>query len=371
MKILHIFGAVVAVHLAVFLIIFAVPGCRSTGRQQAGDGAESSPASTDTSDASGAISPAPANLEPALNPAPPSVPASTTVRFTPTRPSGSTGGAPATTQALAEPTSTSTYTVVKGDSLWTVAKKHGVTVNELASANNLRSNTVLQLGQRLIVPAKATARTSAGTAATAPAGATAPAPDAGGASYTVRSGDSLVAIAKAHATTPATLRALNNLRSDTVRVGQVLTLPTGVSVAEEPVTANRPSAQPPRSSGGGGYKHTVAPGETLGAIARKYEISVGELATANQIANPTKIRPGQELTIPGWSPTRTPRNNSAPAPAAANRPAATPPAQQQRPAPEPVVEVSPIAPAQSSDVPVIRIEENPAPIAPSGAPLVR
>ncbi len=46
--------------------------------------------------------------------------------------------------------------------------------------------------------------------------------------------------------------------------------------------------------------HVVKPGETLGGIARKYQVSVGEIATANNITDPAKIRPGRELAIPGW-----------------------------------------------------------------------
>lgn len=55
---------------------------------------------------------------------------------------------------FAAPTEAATYQVVKGDSLSTIAKKHGTTVAKLKTTNNLKSNT-LQVGQRLVVPSAA------------------------------------------------------------------------------------------------------------------------------------------------------------------------------------------------------------------------
>lgn len=55
---------------------------------------------------------------------------------------------------FAAPTEAATYQVVKGDSLSTIAKKHGTTVAKLKTTNNLKSNTI-QVGQRLVVPSAA------------------------------------------------------------------------------------------------------------------------------------------------------------------------------------------------------------------------
>ena len=93
----------------------------------------------------------------------------------------------------------STYTVKAGDSLWNIANKYGITVDELKNLNNLTSNT-LSIGQILKVPS-------------------------GGNTYTVKSGDSLWSIANRYGTTVDTLKSLNGLTSNTLSIGQVLRLP--------------------------------------------------------------------------------------------------------------------------------------------------
>ena len=66
-------------------------------------------------------------------------------------------------------------------------------------------------------------------------------------------------------------------------------------------TAAAPMAEPagvPAAATTEATKHTVKPGETLGGIARKYGVRQGEIAVANNITDPRKIQPGQELIIP-------------------------------------------------------------------------
>ncbi len=159
--------------------------------------------------------------------------------------------------------------------------------------------------------------------------------------YTVAPGDSLWVIARRNKLTVAELAAANNIARDaTVRIGQKLIIPaqampsTSMSVTD-PVATTAP-ANPPAAakSRGQSVKHVVRPGETLGAIARKYQVKVGDIATANNIADPRKLRAGMELTIPGWqapagrtqtsSPTQTapaqPTIDTAPTPAAGEVP---------------------------------------------------
>ena len=95
-----------------------------------------------------------------------------------------------------------TYTVKSGDSLWNIANRYGTTVNQLKSLNGLTTNN-LAIGQKLLIP------TNNQTANT----------------YTVKSGDSLWSIARKYNTTVNELKALNNLTTNSLSIGQILRLP--------------------------------------------------------------------------------------------------------------------------------------------------
>ena len=91
-----------------------------------------------------------------------------------------------------------TYKVAKGDSLWSISQKYNTTVNELKSLNGLTSN-ILSIGQVLKVPSKKV--------------------------YIVKKGDSLWLIAKNNNTTVDRIKSLNNLTSNLLSIGQELILP--------------------------------------------------------------------------------------------------------------------------------------------------
>lgn len=295
MKLVKIFGIVMAFHAAAFMFIFAIPGCRSTSKKPAAAApviaSEPSPV---------------ASAEPPASPMP--SPEISAVRFSPTRP-----GTPAATEASAAPAAAApaSYVVAKGDNLWSIAKKQGVSVKQLAAVNKIKTDTPLKLGQKLSLPVKpaATGATSAPTEAPATSSASAP--------------------------------------------------------AAAPVTTKSAASV-----------HVVKSGETLGVIAKKYQVKVGDIATANNIADPTKLRVGQSLKIPG---SQAPASKT-PAPAPVAAPVSAP---VFEPAPAaPTAPVSPLlgspveqAPAVSSgespfmttpsataaDAPVIRVEESGAP----------
>jgi LysM repeat protein len=351
MKLIKLFGIVAAAHAILFMFIFAVPGCRSTSKNKP---APIVPASDPASPFVGSAESSPVGTVSAATGE-----STPMVRFSPTRP-GTLAAESAT--AVVTPVAT-TYAVAKGDNLWSIAKKNGVTVKELTAANNLRADSMLKLGQKLIIPGK----TSAGPTAAAPSAAT-PAVVAETLSYSVKAGDTLVTIARRAGTTASALKTINKLKSDALRVGQTLTIPAGsanasaIATAAPAAPATAPSASAPATT------HVIKPGETLGVIARKYQVKVGDLATANNIADPTKIRVGQELKIPGGkaagltskaaSETVAPRL-PAPEPVAPAAPAINPifaePANPIMGTPEPAspVGISPV------DAPVISIEDAP------------
>ena len=106
------------------------------------------------------------------------------------------------------------YTVVKGDSFSTIAKKFpGVTVKQIQEANPTVQPTKLQIGQKLQIP---------------PPAPTAPAPQTtatGEQLYKVKSGDTLTRIASDFGVTVRALRSANNLTTDRIVVGQELKIP--------------------------------------------------------------------------------------------------------------------------------------------------
>lgn len=361
MKILNIFGFVVAVHIAVLVIAFAVPGCSTTDRNAPTVSAGASAMGGDTSPVSSPISASnrlnDADLNPALaGPAPAFDPNARAtgvgvaggVRASPTRP-GSTN-LPLVPQAIPlaapMPPPAATYTVVRGDSLWSIAKRNNITVRELAQANDLSTGAMLQLGQVLLIPGSVAA-----PAATFAAEDEVPA----GTSYTILPGDTLAKIARRHNLTVAALKAYNNLTSDMVRAGDTLTLPESATIASatttgsgSTATASGAATSTPAATPASGMRHTVSSGESLTVIARRYGVKIGDLAVANNIRDPSLIRQGQVLIIPGVAAQPT-----TPVPAT-NRPAARP---SNVPAADQDLD-SGLPDADAVEIPILDVEED-------------
>lgn len=131
---------------------------------------------------------------------------------------------PATATAAHAATPEETVTVQLGDTVGAIANRSGTTVDAIVEANGLDRGATIVEGQRLRIPRPETTGSDAGDAS------------AGG-SYTVRPGDTLGAIAVAQGTTVGALRDANGLSADGfIRAGQVLTLPGGTGAGAGPTT---------------------------------------------------------------------------------------------------------------------------------------
>ena len=123
-----------------------------------------------------------------------------------------------------------THRVVKGDTLYNIAKRNGVTVDALKAANNLGADAIT-LGQALLIPTTTQTVVQPVSAFNSYSGvvqASQPAPSATvDRAYAVAPGDTLYSISRRACTTVGALRATNGLNNNAISPGQRLALPSG------------------------------------------------------------------------------------------------------------------------------------------------
>lgn len=153
------------------------------------------------------------------------------------------------------------YVVKKGDTLWSIAKKYGISVDELKSINGLINN-FLSVGQLLKISGKANTSNTV---------------------YTVKKGDTLYAIASRYGVSVDELKKYNNLTSNVLSIGEILYIPTG-QIVEEVVGTDYDT-------------YIVKSGDTLYNIASRYNTTVSELSNINNLSS-NVLMVGQRLLVP-------------------------------------------------------------------------
>lgn len=131
-----------------------------------------------------------------------------------------------------------TYTVRAGDTLWSIAKKFDITVNDIKRLNSL-TNNLLTIGQILNIPSFNQNE------------------------YIVKSGDTLYSIAKKNNLTVDELKSLNDLSNNTLKIGQRLIISSKFNT----------------------NSYTVKPGDTLYSIAQKYNTTVDQIKSLNNLTS--------------------------------------------------------------------------------------
>jgi LysM repeat protein len=191
------------------------------------------------------------------------------------------------------------YTIARGETISSIAAKHGLDTYEVLKLNNLQPNTIIYPGQKIKLSGDGSAPAPT-PAAPAPA-----APPASGATYTVKAGDTLSAVASRHGVGLSDLFGWNglNMRS-IIYPGQKIKVTAG-DAAPAPSTTLQPAsapaapapAAPAPAAPAGSY--TVKAGDTLSAIASKHGVKLSEVLSANQLSLSSVIYPGNKLVIPG------------------------------------------------------------------------
>ena len=199
------------------------------------------------------------------------------------------------------------YTVKVGDSLWSIANKHGLSVAQLKSMNGLSSD-MIYAGQKLTVKTGASSTSSTTSSANTNTGATTnPVTNtqtSNASSYTVKSGDSLWSIANRHGLSVSQLKNMNGLTSDIIYPGQTLKVGQGnntSTTAPSKIATTTPapsqvSTTSSNTSTSTSKTYTVASGDSLWAIANKHGLSVSQLKNMNGLTSDV-IYPGKQLLV--------------------------------------------------------------------------
>ena len=144
------------------------------------------------------------------------------------------------------------YVVKSGDSLWSIASRYGVEVNQISYGNQLKNPNILVIGQSLLIPEPLK-------------------------EYIVQPGDTLYKISQMYHMDPNELQTFNQIADpSTLFIGQLIVMPA--------------------------FIHRVRTGDTLYTISYNYKVPMQEILNANAISNPPLISPNQQIRIPNTKP---------------------------------------------------------------------
>ncbi|MDM5316963.1 LysM peptidoglycan-binding domain-containing protein [Fictibacillus sp. b24] len=144
------------------------------------------------------------------------------------------------------------HVVQRGDSLWKISQRYGVSITSIVRTNAIENQNVLVIGQALVIPNEFP-------------------------TYRIQSGDTLFDIASRYGTSVESLIGWNNIPlASVIYVGQLIDIPI----------------------------HVVKQGESLYMIANRYGTSVADLQKENRIANPNLVYVGTRLSIPYIRPVK-------------------------------------------------------------------
>jgi LysM repeat protein len=195
------------------------------------------------------------------------------------------------------------YTIARGDTISGIAGKFGLDTYAVLKLNGLQANTIIYPGQTIKLGGPATAPE--------PAAPAAPAAPSAGSAYTVKSGDTLGAIAARHGVRLSEVFGWNGLNMGSIiypgqqiNIGGGAAAPAPSAPAPAAPAPVAPAATPAPAPG----SYTIKSGDTLSGIAARNGVKLADVLSANQLTMSSIIYPGQKLALPGTSvaPAATP-----------------------------------------------------------------
>ena len=161
------------------------------------------------------------------------------------------------------------YRIRAGDTFFSIARRFGTTVSALEAANPGVNPNQLQVGQEICVPAAAPG----------------PGPCPGGFLYTIRAGDTFFSLAsRFNVTLQALLSANPGVNPNSLQIGQQVCIPA-------PAPTPSPGTCP-------GIVYIIRSGDTLFALAQRFNTTVSAITAANPGINPDNLQVGQQVCIP-------------------------------------------------------------------------
>lgn len=151
-----------------------------------------------------------------------------------------------------------TYTVKKGDTLYSISKNQNIPIDTIIKLNNLTSSN-LEIGQQLKLKSDSNNSSNKNQ-------------------YIVQRGDTLYSLALKYNTTVDKLRKLNNLNTNTLTIGQILVLPIETDIDEYDI-------------------YVVNKGDSLWSISRKFNIDINDLIELNNLKDLT-LQVNQSILVP-------------------------------------------------------------------------
>ncbi|MDN6471429.1 MAG: LysM peptidoglycan-binding domain-containing protein [Tetragenococcus koreensis] len=197
-----------------------------------------------------------------------------------------------------------TYTVQPGDSVWLIANKNGITMDQLRSWNNIQ-NDFVYAGQQLTVENNNNSNDSNNNGNSGNSGNSENSDNSnnngnsssnGSGTYTVKPGDSVWLIANNNGITMNQLRNWNNIQNDFVYAGQQLKVTNSSSSNNSGNAGNSGNTDNGNSSNNGSSTYTVKSGDSVWLIANNNGITMDQLRSWNNIQN-NFVYPGQQLTV--------------------------------------------------------------------------